>query len=44
MNGRDRLCLNPLRGVDNHQRPLTGGQGSRNLIGKVHMARGIEEV
>ena len=41
---RDGLRLNALRGVDNEHRALTGCQRARNLIGKVHVARRIDQI
>ena len=36
------LCLDTLGGVDDEHRALTGGQRTRDLIGKVHVARRID--
>ena len=41
---RDGLRLNALRGVDNEHRALTGCQRARDLIGKVHVARRIDQI
>ena len=40
----DGLCLDTLRGVDDEHRALAGGQRTRDLIGKVHVARCIDQV
>ena len=40
----DGLRLDALRGVDNEHRALAGGQRTRDLIGKVHVARRIDQV
>ena len=41
---RKRLRFNALRRIHDQQRPFTGGQTAGNLIGKVHMARRVDEV
>ena len=41
---RDGLRLDALRGVDNEHRALTGCQRARDLIGKVHVARRIDQI
>ena len=38
------LRLDALRGVDNEYRALTGCQRARDLIGKVHVARRIDQI
>jgi hypothetical protein len=38
------LGFNSLRGVYDQQRPLTGGQGSTDLVGEIHVARGVDQV
>ena len=38
------LGLHPLGGVHHQDRPLAGGQGAGDLIVKVHVARGVNEV
>ena len=40
----DGLRLDALRGVDNEHRALTGCQRARDLIGKVHVARRIDQI
>ena len=40
----DGLCLDTLSGVDDEHRALTSGQRTRDLVGKVYMARRIDEV
>ena len=40
----DGLRLDALRGVDDEHRTLAGGQRTRDLIGKVHVARRIDQV
>ena len=40
----DGLRLDALRGVDNEHRALTGCQRARDLVGKVNVARRIDEV
>ncbi len=39
-----RLGLHALRGIHHQQRPLTGGQRAGNLIVKVHMTRGVNQI
>ena len=39
-----RLRLDALRGVHQQDRPLARGQAAGDLIGEVHMARGVDEV
>ena len=41
---RDGLRLDALRGVDDEHRALAGGQRTRDLVGKVHVARRIDQV
>ena len=38
------LCLDALRGIDHKDRTLAGCQTAGDLVGKVHMTRGIDEV
>ena len=38
------LCLYTLTGINQQQGALTGGQGPRDLIGKVHMPGGINQI
>ncbi len=38
------LCLNPLTGIHHQQCPFTGSQGARNLVGEIHVARGVDKV
>ena len=38
------LGLHPLGGVHQQQHPLAGGQGPGDLVGKIHVARGVDEV
>ena len=40
----DRLRLYTLGGVHHQQRPLTGRERARDLVGEVNMSRGIDEV
>ena len=40
----DGLSLDALRGVDDQHCALAGGQRTRNLVGKVHVARRIDQV
>ena len=40
----DGLRLDALRGVDNEHRAFAGGQRARDLIGKVHVARRIDQI
>ena len=40
----DRLRLDALGGVDDQQRALAGGQAARDLVGEVHVARGVDQV
>ncbi len=40
----DGLCLNTLSGVDDEHRALAGGQRTRDLVGKVNVARRIDQV
>ena len=40
----DRLRLDALRGIDDEQGALAGGDASRNFIGEVHVARGVDKV
>ncbi len=39
-----RLRLHTLRGVDHQQRALAGGQRAADLVGKIDVARGIDQV
>ena len=39
-----RLRLHALRRVDEQQRPFTRGQRPRDLVGKIHVARRIDQV
>ena len=38
------LGLHPLGGVHQQQHPLAGGQGPGDLVGEIHVARGVDEV
>mgnify|MGYP000127318842 CR=1 FL=1 len=40
----DGLCLYPLRGIHDKQRPFARGDGTGYLIGEVHMAGRVDEV
>jgi hypothetical protein len=40
----NRLGLHALRGIDQEEHALTGGEGPGNLVGEVHMARCIDQV
>ena len=40
----DRLRLDPLRGVDDQQRPLAGGQRARDLVGEVDVPGRVDQV
>ena len=40
----DRLRLDALSGVDDQQRPLTGGEAARDLVGEIHVPRGVDQV
>ena len=40
----DGLRLDALRGVDNEHRTLTGCQRARDLVGKVNVARRIDQI
>jgi hypothetical protein len=44
MNVRHRLCFNALRGIDNQERAFARRKGARNFVGKIDMARRVEEV
>ena len=39
-----RLRFDPLRRVDEQQRPFAGSQRSRDLVGKVHVPGGVDQV
>ena len=39
-----RLCLHPLTGIDDEERTLAGGKRARYLVGKIDMARRIDEI
>ena len=41
---RQRLRLDPLRRVDQQDRPLAGRQRPGHLVGEVHVAGGVDEV
>ena len=41
---RDRLCLHALAGVDHQQSSLACGEGARDLVSEVHVARGVDQV
>ena len=38
------LRLNPLSCIYNEQRPLTGGERSRDFVRKINMPRRIDEI
>ena len=40
----NRLRLDALRGVDDEHRALAGGKRAADLVGEVHVARGVDEV
>ena len=40
----ERLRLDALARVDDQERPLAGGERSRDLVGEVHVAGGVDEV
>ena len=40
----ERLCLDPLRGVDDEQGALARLQRARDLIGEIDMSRGVDQV
>ena len=40
----DRLRLHALRGVDDEQRALAGGERARHLVGEVDVARRVDQV
>ncbi|OPZ73152.1 MAG: hypothetical protein BWY83_00249 [bacterium ADurb.Bin478] len=40
----DGLRFNALRGIDDQQCALAGGQAARHLIGEIHVARRVDEV
>ena len=39
-----RLRLHSLRGVDHEQRPFAGGQRTRDFVGKIDVAGGVNQV
>ena len=41
---RQRLRLHALRRIDEQERPLAGRQRPGDLVGEVHMARGVDQV
>ena len=41
---RDGLCLYALRGINDQQGTFAGSYGTGDLVGEVHMSRGINEV
>ena len=41
---RDRLRLHPLRGVDDQQRALAGGERARDLVGEVDVPGRVDQV
>ena len=41
---RQSLCFDALRGVDQQQRALAGGQRASDLVAEVDVARGIDQV
>src|SRR5437016_4423039 len=41
---RERLGLDPLRGIDHQQRSFTGSQAARYLVGKVNVTGSIDQV
>ena len=38
------LGFHSLRGIHHQQRPFTGGQTARHLVGKIHMARRVDQI
>ena len=40
----DALRLDALRGIDHQQRPFAGRQAARDLVGEVHVPRGIDQI
>ena len=40
----DGLRLHALRRVDEQERPLACAEGTRNLIGEVHVSRGVDQI
>ena len=40
----DALGLDALGGIHHQQRPVAGGQRAGDLVGEVHMARGVDHV
>ena len=40
----DRLRLDALRGIDDQQRPLAGGEAARDLVREVHVPGGVDQV
>ena len=41
---RECLRLDPLRGVDQQDSPLAGGERTGHLVGEVHVPRGVDHV
>ena len=41
---REGLRLDSLGGVDDQERAFAGGERARNLVGKIHVARCVDEV
>ena len=41
---RQRLRFDALRGIDDQQRAFAGGQRARNLVGKIDVAGGVDQV
>ena len=44
MNVRNRLCFNALRGIDNQERAFARRKGARNFVGKIDVARRVEQI
>ena len=44
MHVRHGLCLDSLRCIDHEERSFTGSERSGNFVGKIYMARSINEV
>src|SRR6201987_472292 len=38
------LCFDPLRGVNNQQRALAGGESAGNFVGKIHVSRSVDQI